>query len=183
MALIRTARTHLGSRQTISRLIFEKIAELGEAAIGSFFPATYAEARMWRRFLGLADGYRFKRETFSTALARLRARGLIERRGTNRHSMWRLTARGTKAISYRGRSTIARPDGIGRIVIFDIPEKERKKRSALRGELIAAGFTFLQKSVWYGERPLPRDFLELIDALSLRSRVHIFSIRERGTIP
>lgn len=74
------------------------------------------------------------------------------------------------------------PDGITRLVIFDIPEQERKKRDSIRLELVAAGFKQLQKSVWVGDRPLPRDFLELLDNLDTRGKVHIFSVKEQGTL-
>jgi len=73
-------------------------------------------------------------------------------------------------------------DGISRLVIFDIPERDRKKRDTVRAELIGYGFRLLQKSVWIGAYPLPKDFLELIDDLELARHIHIFSIRESGTI-
>ncbi len=78
--------------------------------------------------------------------------------------------------------TETRPDGVERLVIFDIPEKERRKRDAIRLELAAAGYRQLQKSVWHGNKPLPEDFLELVDALELRSRLRVFSVREKGTL-
>ena len=73
-------------------------------------------------------------------------------------------------------------DGIMRLVIFDIPEKERKKRRALRAELISFNFSQLQKSVWAGENPLPEDFLSFLDELNLKNKVHIFSVRKHGTL-
>lgn len=169
---------------TITELILEKLKDFGEAAISSFFPAQYPEARLWRRILGLENGYQFKRETFMAVLARLRRHGLVERSGSLRGALWRLTARGRRELAARGRrSELSARDGVRRLVIFDIPERERKKRDVIRVELAAAGFVQLQKSVWYGERPLPTAFLELVEALDLRSYVHVFSIREAGTIP
>lgn len=168
---------------TLSRLIMEKIAELGEVAVGSFFPAKYPEARLWRELLGLGGDYRFRRETFSTLLWRLKSQGLVVRSGTTKRSFWRLTEKGRVGLAALGTlGAEERPDGVRRLVIFDIPEKERAKRNAIRLDLAAAGFRQLQKSVWCGERPLPEDFLELVDALNLRRHVHIFSVREKGTL-
>ena len=73
-------------------------------------------------------------------------------------------------------------DGITRLVIFDIPERERKKRDILRVELIGSDFQMLQKSVWIGRRPLPKDFVAFLDSLDLKNRVHIFSVKDRGTL-
>lgn len=166
--------------KTLTRLILEKLAELGEATVGSFFPAQYPEARLWRQLLGLDRHYHFKRRTFSTLLSRLQSEGLVARSGARKKSRWRLTRRGTEYL--QPRAPKAEDDGVQRIVVFDVPERERKKRDALRLELVAAGFTQLQKSVWCGRRPLPRDFAELVDALRLRPHVHIFSVRSAGTL-
>ena len=167
---------------TLTRLILEKLAEFGEVSVGSFFPAKYPEARMWRELLKLDGGYRFRRETFSSLLSRLRRQGLVARAGSKRRSTWRITALGTQRIAGESPRKTPRPDGVRRLVIFDVPEKERAKRSAIRLELTAAGYRQLQKSVWWGERPLPEDFLGLVDALNLRRQVHIFSVRELGTL-
>ena len=183
MAFQKPARSPKPRRfPTLSGIILEKLAELGEVAVGSFFPAKYPEARLWRSLLGLDAHYHFRRDTFSTLLSRLRAQGLIVRSGSNRRSRWRLTSRGEAHLGAITGAERVRSDGVRRLVIFDIPEKERAKRGAIRIELTAAGFRQLQKSVWYGERPLPEDFLELLDALRLRRHVHIFSVREQGTL-
>lgn len=45
-------------------------------------------------------------------------------------------------------------DGTWRIVLFDIPEKDRKIRGVLRRQLAAAHFGYLQNSVWVSPDPL-----------------------------
>jgi len=69
-----------------------------------------------------------------------------------------------------------------RIVCFDIPEKERKKRRWIREELLSLEYQPLQKSVWVGFAPLPEDFFEDLDLLSLRDHIHLFSVGKKGTI-
>ena len=133
---------------------------------------------MWRRFLGLDADYRFKRDSFSALLSRLRSQGLVARSGPRPRSIWQITPRGRDYL----RPHLMRTDGVGRVVAFDIPERERKKRDAIRVGLMAAGYHQLQQSVWYGERPLPQDFVELIDVLRLRPCVHIFSVKRSGTM-
>ncbi|OHA09099.1 MAG: hypothetical protein A3B37_00965 [Candidatus Sungbacteria bacterium RIFCSPLOWO2_01_FULL_59_16] len=75
-----------------------------------------------------------------------------------------------------------RADGQKRLVCFDIPERDRAKRQWLRGELIVCGYRQLQKSVWIGEIPLPQDFIEALDALELRGRVHVLRVESEGTL-
>lgn len=73
-------------------------------------------------------------------------------------------------------------DGIQRIVIFDVPERDRRKRDVLRLELVSSGFKQLQKSVWTGDRPVTKDFITLLDDLRLHDNVHIFTIQRKGTL-
>ena len=155
---------------TLTALILQTLSEIGEGALDSFFPAKYPEAKLSR--------HEFSRPTFSVILSRLQFAGLVERRGRKRQSIWRLT----KAGNMKAENSKPKPDGIQRLVIFDIPEKERKKRRVIRGELTSLGYSQLQKSVWVGAIPLPKDFVALLDILNLHGKVHIFSIRERGTL-
>lgn len=168
---------------TLTRFILRQLAEIGAVSLDAFFPAKYPQARLWRKLLGLDPTYQFKRQTFSTLLARLRADGLVARSDAKRRNIWHITNRGRRLIGKRQawESAHAR-DGIKRLVIFDIPERERRKRDAVRLDLVAAGYVQLQKSVWYGEQPLPEDFITLVDELRLRSCVHIFSVRKEGTL-
>lgn len=103
------------------------------------------------------------------------------RRKHQGRSAWVLTKQGAARLR-QNVIPVPASDGISRLVIFDIPERERKKRDAIRAELIACNFARLQKSVWMGTNPLPEDFITLVDDLRLKGKLHIFSIREQGTI-
>ena len=54
-------------------------------------------------------------------------------------------------------------DGKWRVVIFDVHEKQRKKRDRLRAELATVGFRRLQDSVWI----YPFDCEEMLALLKL----------------
>lgn len=169
-------------RPTLAGLILEKIAEAGEVLLDSFFPAKYPEARLWRKILGLDGSYEFKRATFASILSQLQAQSLIERYKKTGKSFWRITSRGKTALLNQEAATPARGDGRQRLVCFDIAERERAKREWLRGELLALGYTPLQKSVWLGDVPLPLDLLEALDELELQDSVHILQIQKEGTL-
>lgn len=160
------------------------MGELGVVTLNAFFPAQYSFSRLWRPLLGLDRAKKLKRKTISTTLWRLKQQGLVTCVGLNKKASWRLTPTGRQYVEDQ-TSEIKRErksDGITRLVVFDIPEQERKKRDIIRSELIGCGFRSLQKSVWIGEYPLTKDFIVLIDKLDLEGKVHIFSIRERGTL-
>ncbi len=167
-------------RKTLTRTILETIFDLGEATVDAFLPPNYPEARLWRNTLGFDVSYQFSPRTFSAILSRLRRQGLVAKRGNNRRARWFLTKKGKGLL---GETQFLPPvDNIPRLVIFDIPEVERRKRNAIRRELVAYEFEQLQKSVWLGRRPLPDDFMEFLDALDMKKHVHILSIQQKGTV-
>lgn len=152
--------------------------------LDAFFPPNYSYTAIWRPLLGLDKKRKISRQTIATILWRLKREGLVERTRTqDKKSAWLLTKKGKEFCNAsKEKLKPPRKDGIMRLVIFDIPERERKKRDAIRMELIAAQYTQLQKSVWTGEYPLPEDFIALLDELALQPHVHIFSVRSHGTL-
>ena len=169
-------------KRTLTRFILEKIGEAGLLYFDVFFPRHYSYARISREFFG-ADAYPdAKPKTVSSLLMRLKREGLVVRRKYKGKQGWTLTQRGIKRLKRDVIMPVPASDDISRLVIFDIPERERKKRDAIRAELIACNFRRLQKSVWIGNNPLPDDFIALVDDLRLKGKVHIFSIREQGTL-
>lgn len=168
---------------SISKLILEKLSEAGELALEGLFPKNRAEGKIWREVLGLPTGYEFSKPSFSVTLNRLRSQGLVSKTGGSRYPVWTLTNQGKNKIkSYGYFIKPAKVDGIPRLVAYDIPEKERKKRDWLRYELVICGYNQLQKSVWLGYSPLPEEFIQSLKDLNLRNRVHIVSIHKKGTL-
>ena len=165
-------------------MILEKLLEVGRLPFEIFFPPQYAHTKIWRDFFGLDDHPSISRRTVSSLLSRLKKQKLVIRTGEGRNAFWRLTKRGKIWLHTHSesiREELPR-DGITRLVIFDIPERERRKRTLLRTELIACQFQKLQRSVWIGFNPLPERFIRFLDDLHLKNHVHIFSVREGGTI-
>lgn len=168
-------------KPSIAMLILKKLSEIGYSSIDAFFPAKYPEARIWRKILGLDSSHKFSKQTFHSILWRLQKQKLVERNDSG----WGITDLGKKTIKkvkYSPQPSLSEEDGVIRLVIFDIPERDRKKRVWLRLELIACGFNMLQKSVWIGQRPLPQEFFESLDYLNIRPHVHIVSVERSGTL-
>src|SRR3989338_6634975 len=156
-------------KPTLTFLLLKAVFDLGAGTVDSFLPAQYPQAKMWRQILGLGKSYKI-----------LKKKGLIERE----KGKWNITNLGAKIVKgtkFRP-SELPEKDGVIRLVIFDIPEKERKKRLWLRLELLACDYGLLQKSVWVGYCPLPKDFLDSLEYLNLRPYVQIFSIKHSGTL-
>lgn len=170
-------------RKSLTKFILEKLAESGELALDSMFPRNRAEGRIWRQVLGLPTGYEFSRPTFSALLNHLKKEGLVVKDGHSHKSKWFLTQIGRKKIKcYQNPISPAQQDGIPRLVMYDIPESDRKKRDWIRLELVASGYEQLQKSVWLGYAPLSEEFIKSVKDLKLEDKIHIVSISKKGTL-
>ena len=170
--------------KSLTHAVLELLADFGEGTLDAFFPPQYPQAAIWRPLLGLGKSRKIKRRTISNILWRLKKQGLVERTGAKKIARWQVSAWGTNKLQREAavRTRNLNDDGIKRLVIFDVPERERRKRDIIRAELVGCQFRQLQKSVWIGHCPLPEDFITLIDTLELSGKVHIFSVRSEGTI-
>ena len=62
------------------------------------------------------------------------------------------------------------------IVMFDVPEPKKAEREWLRWHLKKFGYAMIQKSVWVGPSPLPKDFLDYIKRIGLRENLKTFKL-------
>lgn len=130
------------------------------------------------------------RHNYQAFLFSLKRDGLINA-APSRGRIPRLTQKGFERLArLRGRWKRRLPapryeeSGIpeSTIVVFDVPEGERRKRNWLRVALKRLQFKMIQKSVWFGATKLPSDFLEDMRRCGVWSYVEIFSITKRGTL-
>jgi DNA-binding transcriptional regulator PaaX len=68
------------------------------------------------------------------------------------------------------------------IVMFDIPESEKRKRVWLRSALIILGFKMIQKSVWMAKVKIPKDFLIDLTNIRIINFVEVFEISKTGSL-
>lgn len=165
----------------VSKFILEKLAEAGELAIDGLFPPNRVEGRIWRELFDLPADYVFSKRNISIRLSQLKNQGLVKRGGSKRYATWSLTGQGDKKVRTYQIEPVP-SDGIPRLVMYDIPEIDRRKRDLLRSELVACQYQQLQKSVWLGYCPLPEEFIENLKSLGLKGKVHIVGIDRKGTL-
>ena len=75
---------------------------------------------------------------------------------------------------------ISRPegwDGRWRMLMFDIPEKEKSAREALRDKLIAMGFVLFQKSIWIYPYSCENEVDFIGEALGIGKYLHLLTAR------
>lgn len=125
-------------------------------------------------------------EHFRNILSRLKKSKLIQ---SSKRGFWHITAKGKGYVDFlhrRGAYEEFKNNNKKKksdvIIVFDIPEVSRKKRDYLRFELLALGYKPIQKSVWLGCGPLPQEFIKYLKEMKTLDYIHIFSIKEFGTI-
>lgn len=154
---------------------------VGSTVMEIFFTLNYqASYRALRRAIneyysggGGYEGTAPRETVLRTTLSRLKRCGLL----ANSSGTWRATARGKefikKILDWKQREKLAeQPKNL--IVAFDIPEKYSRQRYWLRLELKSLGFVMLQKSVWFGPGPLPKDFIRWLDGSRILQYMKFF---------
>lgn len=150
-----------------SAWIFCRLIDLGEITVESFLnPSYYADLPSTSYTLSnssskLAKKPRLKETAIRQSIWRLKKLGFIEKK----KNKFRLTSAGKileKYIISRKKVLSGKWDGKYRVVIFDIPEKQRKIRNWLRQELYLLNYKKLQESVFISKHSLPSDLINEI---------------------
>ncbi|MDD5721533.1 MAG: CRISPR-associated endonuclease Cas2 [Candidatus Pacebacteria bacterium] len=62
------------------------------------------------------------------------------------------------------------------LLIYDIPEERKKERDWFRRQLVKFEYIMIQKSVWVGPSPLPKDFLKYLKEIKIRNNFKTFKL-------
>lgn len=117
------------------------------------------------------DGW-YQRSSFGPTVSRLLSVGEIEKVERKGNIYYRLTSRGSDKIKEEIPllKLAEKPwDGRWRIVIFDIPEKKRFLRDALREKLLLLGFGKWQESVYLNPHQIEQEMKQYLVAKGLSS--------------
>lgn len=64
------------------------------------------------------------------------------------------------------------------IVMYDIPSEKRKERDWFRRHLQKFDYKMIQKSVWVGPSPLPKDFLDYVKSIGILKQIQTLKLAE-----
>src|SRR3989338_6493764 len=67
------------------------------------------------------------------------------------------------------------------IVMYDIPHTMKKERDWFRRQLVNFGYIMIQRSVWVGPSPLPKEFIDYIKAIGLHDHLKTFKLAKAYT--
>jgi DNA-binding transcriptional regulator PaaX len=67
------------------------------------------------------------------------------------------------------------------LLMYDIPHIRKKERDWFRRQLKNFDFIMIQKSVWVGPSPLPKDFLDYLKRINLQKEFKTFKLAKSYT--
>ncbi len=130
-----------------------------------------------------------ERQKFYSTLNELKRSGLVLKAKKDNKTSWEITQKGLnkllkpKQLGGTPLKSYKSAKEVGLVIIsYDIPERERNKRSWLRESLKNLEFSLLQKSLWVGHGGVPEEFIHDLRHNNLHRYVHIFSVSSSGTI-
>ena|SRR3989338_446327 len=132
-----------------------------------------------------------ERQKFYATLNHLKVQGFVSLGKRGKNSAWRITKRGKEKLNVLHERNLYSKESISyktkdentfKIIVYDIPSAESRKRWWLRTALNELGFTMLQKSVWIGKKKLPEEFLKDLEKRKMLSYIHIFEVKKAGTL-
>jgi len=62
------------------------------------------------------------------------------------------------------------------ILMYDIVEEKKKERDWFRRQLKNFDYIMIQRSVWVGPSPLPKEFLDYVKAIGLQNYLKTFKL-------
>lgn len=125
------------------------------------------------------------KQQFYSLLNSLKRQGLIEKKKSKKGVIWKITSAGLQKLKLFKERKIEYDiiqDNKLKIIAYDIPEREKKKREWLREVLRMLGFRMLQRSLWIGKNKVPERFLKDLREKNIINYVDIFEISQKGTI-
>lgn len=135
-------------------------------------------------FLGLPDFKHYKYQTLANRCSDLINKGYIkEVNGT-----YVITYKGEDFLNQKSRDVLkvfeterGDKDPKNLLLLYDIPEDKRSERNWFRRQLVKFHFVMIQRSVWVGPAPLPKEFLEYLNKVGLKDTIKTFKLEKDYT--
>ena len=121
-----------------------------------------------------------KKASLAQALKRLREQGFIDLDKFNNNLVLKLTDKGREEALLRKILKDETWDGKWRIVVFDIPEKNRRVRNMLRSKLKTWGFSPWQKSVWASKQNMTDLLRQFVKQIGIEKWVLVIESTNTG---
>ena len=151
-------------------IIFDILYELSRTTL------RYKGARV--NLFGIPKLSSYKYGSVKSGISQLKKKQYI----IKNNSGWFLTPRGRKYLARKYdslvqfKSPFSKNDSKNLLVLFDIPEARKTEREWFRWHLKKFNYVMIQKSVWRGPSPLPKEFLDYIKKIGLLEHLKMLKV-------
>lgn len=136
-------------------------------------------------FLGLPDFKYYKYQTLANRCSELKNKGYIK----EINGSYFITQKGEGYLNkssnnfkkFISEKTDRDPKDL--LILYDIPQNQTSVRNWFRRELKNFHFVMVQRSVWVGPSPLPKDFLNYVKELKIGDNFKTFKLEKGLNIP
>ena len=135
-------------------------------------------------FFGIPIELLGNKNSFKSSLSNLKKKGFISSKAHH----WTITNKGKEYLEKsknnlkQFQSPFEKSAPHVLLVIFDIPESKRTERNWFRHHLKRFGYKMIQKSVWVGPNPLPKEFVLYAKKIGLESCIKKFKLAKHYKI-
>jgi len=133
-------------------------------------------------FLGLPDFKHYKYQTLANKFSSLKQKKYIK----EINNTYFITKAGENFLNQQSRNTFktfksekTEKDPKDLLILYDIPQDQTSIRNWFRRELRIFHFVMIQRSVWVGPSPLPKDFLDYVKEIKIDDNFKTFKL-EKG---
>ena len=64
------------------------------------------------------------------------------------------------------------------LVMYDVPTNMKRERDWFRRHLVKFGYIMIQKSIWVGPSPLPKEFLDYLKEIKIIDNLKTFKLEK-----
>lgn len=127
---------------------------------------------------GLPIFKEYNKQSIRNSFSKLHSKKLIEYHG----SYIKITRDGEKYLKRKStflesfKSNFKDNQKKNLLVLFDIQETRKIEREWFRRHLIKFGYIMIQKSVWVGPSPFPKEFIEYVKKIKLQESIKTFKL-------
>ena len=151
---------------------------IGDKILKLLFEPTHQYKGMRVSMFGIPAIFPYKKQSINNAIYKLNKDGYISKRD----NYVRLLPKGKKYVENKKvrlltfDSPYKKESPKNLLVMFDIPEIKKAEREWFRFHLRQFDYEMIQKSVWVGPSPLPKDFLDYVKEIKLKECIKTFKL-------
>jgi len=151
---------------------------IGDKILKLLFEPTHRYKGISVSMFGIPTLFPYKKQSINNAVCQLSKNGYILKNGDYVSILPKgrkyVESKKARLLTFDSPYRKEAPKNL--LVMFDIPETKKAEREWFRFHLRRFNYEMIQKSVWVGPAPLPKDFLDYVKEIKLKKCIKTFKL-------